>query len=58
MKLRLEACVSSDSPDAVGRFLVGKFGAASVARDGNDWFVRAAVDSASARDAKRLIAST
>jgi hypothetical protein len=26
MKLRLEACVSSDSPDAVGRFLVAKFG--------------------------------
>jgi hypothetical protein len=42
MKLRLEARVSSDSPDAVGRFLVGKFGATSVARDGNDWFVRAA----------------
>src|SRR5271155_3624080 len=41
MKLRLEARVSSDSPDAVGRFLVGKFGATSVARDGNDWFVRA-----------------
>ena len=58
MKLQLEARVSSDSPDAVGRFLVGKFGATSVARDGNDWFVRAAVDSASARDAKRLIAST
>ena len=31
----------SDSPDAVGCFLVGKFGATSVARDGNDWFVRA-----------------
>ena len=58
MKLRLEARVSSNSPDAVGRFLVGKFGATSVTRDGNDWFVRAAVDSASARDAKRLIAST
>ena len=42
MKLRLEARVSSDLPDAVGRFLVGKFGATSVARDGNDWFVRAA----------------
>jgi hypothetical protein len=58
MKLRLEARVSSDSPDAVGRFLVGKFGATSVAGDGNDWLVRAAVDGASARDAKRLIAST
>ena len=58
MKLQLEARVSSDSSDAVGRFLVGKFGATSVTRDGNDWFVRAAVDSASARDAKRLIAST
>ena len=53
MKVRLEARVSSDSPDAVGRFLVRKFGATSVARDGNDWFVRAAVDSASARDANR-----
>jgi len=42
MKLRLGARVSSDSPDAVGRFLVGKFGATSVARDGTDWFVRAA----------------
>ncbi len=57
MKLRLEARVSSDSPDAVGRFLVGKFGATSVARDGNDWFVRAAVDSASARDANRELLS-
>ncbi len=33
MKLRLEARVSSDSPDAVGRFLVGKFGARSVWRE-------------------------
>ena len=41
MKLRLEARVSSDSLDAVGRFLVAKFGATSVARDGNNWFVRA-----------------
>ena len=57
MKLRLEARVSSDSPDAVGRFLVGKFGATSVMRDGNDWFVRAAVDSASARDANRELLS-
>ncbi len=54
MKLRLEARVSSDSPDAVGCFLVGKFGATLVTRDGNDWFVRAAVDSASARDANRI----
>ena len=57
MKLRLEARVSSDSPDAVGRFLVGKFGATSVTRDGNDWFVRAEVDSASARDANRELLS-
>jgi hypothetical protein len=28
-------------PDAVGRFLVGKFGATSVAGDGSEWFVRA-----------------
>jgi hypothetical protein len=41
MKLRLGARVSSDSPDAVGRLLVGKFGATSVAGDGSDWFVRA-----------------
>ena len=41
MKLRLGARVSSASPDAVGRFLVGKFGATSVAGDGSDWFVRA-----------------
>ena len=33
MKLRFEARVSPDSPDAVGRFLVGKFGARSVTRD-------------------------
>ncbi len=51
MKLRLKARVSSDSPDAVGRFLVATFGATSVTRDGNDWIVRAAVESASARDA-------
>ena len=30
MKLRLEARVSSNSPDAVGRFLVAKLGATSV----------------------------
>ena len=57
MKLRLEARVSSDSPDAVGRFLVGKFGATSVARDVNDWIVLAAVDSVSARDANRELLS-
>ena len=51
MKLRLEARVSSDSPDAVRRFLVGKFGARSVTRDGSDWIVRAEVESASARAA-------
>jgi hypothetical protein len=54
MKLRLdEARVSSDSPDAVGRLLVAKFGAASVTRDGGDWIVRAEVESAGARDANR-----
>jgi hypothetical protein len=57
MKLQLEARVSSDSPDAVGRFLVGKFGATSVARDGSDWIVRAEVESASARDANRELLS-
>ena len=48
---------SSDSPDAVGRFLVGKFGATSVTRDGSDWIVRAEVESASARDANRELLS-
>jgi hypothetical protein len=57
MKLQLEARVSSDLPDAVGRFLVGKFGARSVARDGNDRFVRAVVDIANARDANRELFS-
>jgi hypothetical protein len=57
MKLRLEARVSSDSPDALGRLLVAKFGATSVARDGSDWIVRAEVESASARDANRELLS-
>jgi len=57
MKLRLEARVSSDSPYAVGRFLVGKFAARSVTRDDSDWIVRAEVDSASARDANRELLS-
>ncbi len=57
MKLRLEARVSSDSPDAVGRFLVAKFSATSVTRDDNDWIARAAVESASARDANRELLS-
>jgi len=58
MKLRLdEARVSSDSPDAVGRLLVAKFGAASVTRDGGDWIVRAEVESASAREANRELLS-
>jgi hypothetical protein len=54
MKLRLEARVISDSPDAVGRMLVTKLSAASVARDGSDWIVRAEVDSASARRDPRV----
>jgi hypothetical protein len=53
MKLRLEARVSSDSPDTVGRLLIVKFGATSVTRDGSDWIVRAEVESGSARDANR-----
>ncbi len=57
MKLRLEARVSSDSPDAVGRFLVATFGTTSVTRDGTDWVVRAEVDGASARDATRELLS-
>ncbi len=57
MKLRLEARVSSDSPDAIGRFLVGKFGARSVTRDGSDWIVRAEVESTSAREANRELLS-
>ena len=57
MKLRLEARVSSDSRDAVGRFLVATFGGTSVTRDGTDWIVRAEVDGASARDANRELLS-
>jgi hypothetical protein len=57
MKLRLEARVSSDSPDAVGRLLVAKFGATSATRDGGDWIVRAEVDSASAPHANRELLS-
>jgi hypothetical protein len=33
MKLRLAAGVSSNSPDAVGRVLIAKFGAMSITRD-------------------------
>ena len=57
MKLRLAARVSSDSPDAVGRFLVGKFGARSVTRDSSDWIVRAEAESTCARDANRELLS-
>jgi hypothetical protein len=57
MKLRLEARVSSNSPDAVGRFLVGKFGATSVTHDGSDWIVRVEVESASAHDWNRALLS-
>jgi len=57
MKLRLEARVSSDSPDAVGKLLVARLGATSVTRDGSDWIVRAEVESASARDANRELLS-
>jgi hypothetical protein len=57
MKLRLEARVSSDSPDAVGCFLVGKFGARSVTRDGSYWIVRVEVESASACDANGALLS-
>jgi hypothetical protein len=46
MKLRLEARVSSDSPDAVGRVLIAKLGDTSVTRDGSDWIVDAEVESA------------
>jgi len=57
MKLRLEARVSSDSPDAVGRLLIARFGADAITRDGTDWIVRAEVESASARDANRELLS-
>jgi hypothetical protein len=57
MKLHLEARVSSDSPDAVGRLLVAKLGAASVTRDGEDWIVRTEIEGASARDANRELLS-
>jgi len=57
MKLRLEARVSSDSPDAVGRFLVATFSATSVTRDSTEWIVCAEVESPSARDANRELLS-
>ena len=53
MKLQLDARVSSDSPDAVGRFLVAKLGANSTTREGGDWIVHAEIKGASARDANR-----
>ena len=57
MKLLLEGRVSSDSPEAVGRFLIVKLGTTSVSRDGSDWIIRAEVESASARDANRELLS-
>lgn len=57
MKLQLDARISSDSPDAVGRLLVTKFGAGALSRDGSEWAVRAEVESASARDANRELLS-
>ena len=57
MKLRLEARVSSDSPNTVGRLLVAKLGATSVTRNGRDRIVRAEVESRSARDANRELLS-
>jgi hypothetical protein len=53
MKLHLHARLSSDSPDTVGRFLVDRFGAASINRDRDDWIVRTAIDGKSAREANR-----
>ena len=55
MKLPLHAHVSSDSPDAMGRFLTDKFGAASIGRDGDDWLVRAAIEGKTARAANRTL---
>jgi hypothetical protein len=55
MKLHLHARVSSDSPDAMGRFLTDKFGAASIGRDGDDWIVGAAIEGKTAREANRTL---
>jgi len=55
MKLRLEARVSSASPEAVGRLLVEKFSAASVMREGDDWVVRAVITGVEPRAANRAL---
>ena len=57
VKPRLNARVSSDSPDAVGRFLAAKFGANSITREGGDWIVHVEIKGASARDANRELLS-
>jgi hypothetical protein len=57
MKLLLEGRVSSDSPEAVGCFLIEKLGTTSVSCDGSDWIIRAEVEAASARDANRELLS-
>jgi hypothetical protein len=55
MKLLLDARVSSDSPDTIGRFLTDKFGAESVGPEGDDWIVRAKIEGRSAREANRTL---
>jgi hypothetical protein len=55
MKFVLDAWVTSDSPEAIGRFLADKLGAESVRREGNDWIVRGKVDGRSAREANRTL---
>jgi hypothetical protein len=55
MKLLLDARVSSDSPDTIGRFLADRLGAESVRREGDDWIVRGKVEGRTAREANRTL---
>ena len=55
MKLLLDARVSSDSPDTIGRFLVDRLGAESVRREGDDWIVCGEIEGRTAREANRTL---
>ncbi len=55
MRLRLEARVSSATPEPVGRFLVERFGERAVSRAGDEWTVRAEVEAVGAREANRTL---
>ena len=57
VRFQLEARVSSESPAAVRRVLAGRFAAAALRRDGDDWLVRAEVEGESARGLNRELLS-